>query len=602
MQFALLLAAADASTLSSLRGGAAPTQLITSAGELQAAPIAEVVDGGAQMAVVASVGGKGAGRALLNALFDTEFDASALGEAPGAWVSGSPSSPGVLLLDTEGAPAPPPPEGKAKPKGAPADACKLASFSFALADAVLVHAPCVAPSADELRAAYEEYFTQHLSVLSSKEGAPPAARTLLVHVAAAGEDGGESAWRDAAAAAWAAAVAPTELKDAEMGAHFDLEYAALPHPKLQPAEFAAAAAELSARLRSLRGSEYSKDLRPATFGGAAAAAWKSASSALDGQPPAAWLKERFWAARAYEGGYAVGQSKIAPMAKLVGRDKVVVDFGAKAGALVADAMATFDGGVADCGDGAAALIAQRRGRLLKALHADVAELFSKQNRLITVKAVEKYKAGLLNAVARAGKVEEWQLESLRGAAERWCAAAPAPAPPRRAAAAPPPNPPHPFAAASASAQVRQPAAPVVRGGARRPDRGRAHRVVQPYAHRHRYQVPRESRRPARGDRGDAPQDGGRRQGAPRPALRPLARRRRPLEVVRRPGRRPVVRRLHVGPQLGAPDVLERRQRPQPGRHRPPLLPLAAEAQLRHCPLRWSTGRRERTHAARRRVV
>ena len=119
MQFALLLAAADASTLSSLRGGAAPTQLITSAGELQAAPIAEVVDGGAQMAVVASVGGKGAGRALLNALFDTEFDASALGEAPGAWVSGSPSSPGVLLLDTEGAPAPPPPEGKAKPKGAP---------------------------------------------------------------------------------------------------------------------------------------------------------------------------------------------------------------------------------------------------------------------------------------------------------------------------------------------------------------------------------------------------------------------------------------------------------------------------------------------------
>ena len=439
MQFALLLAAADASTLSSLRGGAAPTQLITSAGELQAAPIAEVVDGGAQMAVVASVGGKGAGRALLNALFDTEFDASALGEAPGAWVSGSPSSPGVLLLDTEGAPAPPPPEGKAKPKGAPADACKLASFSFALADAVLVHAPCVAPSADELRAAYEEYFTQHLSVLSSKEGAPPAARTLLVHVAAAGEDGGEGAWRDAAAAAWAAAVAPTELKDAEMGAHFDLEYAALPHPKLQPAEFAAAAAELSARLRSLRGSEYSKDLRPATFGGAAAAAWKSASSALDGQPPAAWLKERFWAARAYEGGYAVGQSKIAPMAKLVGRDKVVVDFGAKAGALVADAMATFDGGVADCGDGAAALIAQRRGRLLKALHADVAELFSKQNRLITVKAVEKYKAGLLNAVARAGKVEEWQLESLRGAAERWCAAAPAPAP--RRAAAPPPRPP-----------------------------------------------------------------------------------------------------------------------------------------------------------------
>ena len=191
------------------------------------------------------------------------------------------------------------------------------------------------------------------------------------------------------------------------GRALDLEYADLPHPKLQPAEFAAAAAELSARLRSLRGSEYSKDLRPATFGGAAAAAWKSASSALDGQPPAAWLKERFWAARAYEGGYAVGQSKIAPMAKLVGRDKVVVDFGAKAGALVADAMATFDGGVADCG-GAAALIAQR-ARLLKALHADVAELFSKQNRLITVKAVQ-YKAGLLNAVARAGKVE-WQLEA-----------------------------------------------------------------------------------------------------------------------------------------------------------------------------------------------
>ena len=76
------------------------------------------------------------------------------------------------------------------------------------------------------------------------------------------------------------------------------------------------------------------------------------------------------------------------------------------------------------------LCAQRRGRLLKALHADVAALVSKQNRLITVKAVEKYKAGRLNAVARAGKVEEWQLESLRGAAERWCAAAPNPAAPR----------------------------------------------------------------------------------------------------------------------------------------------------------------------------
>ena len=81
------------------------------------------------------------------------------------------------------------------------------------------------------------------------------------------------------------------------------------------------------------------------------------------------------------------------MAKLVGRDKVVVDFGAKAGALIKSAMGTFDAGVADCGDGAAALIAQRRGRLLKALQGDVAELFSKQNRLITVKAVEKYKAG-----------------------------------------------------------------------------------------------------------------------------------------------------------------------------------------------------------------
>ena len=100
--------------------------------------------------------------------------------------------PGVLLLDTEARRAAAA-GGEGEAEGRAGGRVQLASFSFALADAVLVHAPCVAPSADELRAAYEEYFTQHLSVLSSKEGAPPAARTLLVHVAAAGEDGGEGA-------------------------------------------------------------------------------------------------------------------------------------------------------------------------------------------------------------------------------------------------------------------------------------------------------------------------------------------------------------------------------------------------------------------------
>ena len=99
-------------------------------------------------------------RRLLNAVFGTSFATELTLGAPaesssGAWLAASPST-GALVVETV-------PTDAAGESRSAADACKLASFSLALADAVIVHAPCVAPSPALVKAEFERLFSHHLA-------------------------------------------------------------------------------------------------------------------------------------------------------------------------------------------------------------------------------------------------------------------------------------------------------------------------------------------------------------------------------------------------------------------------------------------------------
>ena len=143
-----------ASNLLVLRGGAAPLQIVTGRGVVVpegAAAIAEASSSGSDLSIIASVGGQSRGRKLLNALFDSEFSTTlSLGpveeSAAGAWVSAAPNAPNIVLLDTE--PSDVLAEGARR---SPAEASKLASLSFSIADAILVHSPGTAPSEAALK-------------------------------------------------------------------------------------------------------------------------------------------------------------------------------------------------------------------------------------------------------------------------------------------------------------------------------------------------------------------------------------------------------------------------------------------------------------------
>ena len=399
--------------LASIINAEAPAQLISGRGEF-AAPTAAAVAGslpaGSSVSVVASLGGSARGRRLLNAVFGTSFATELTLGAPdddsaGAWLAASPST-GALVVETV-------PTDAAGESRSAADACKLASFSLALADAVIVHAPCVAPSPALVKAEFERLFSHHLAA-GGAEGAVP---TLLVHVGEPVASGGLSAVGVAKAAkeAWASASSSTELKGKQFDELFELETIELPSSSATDmgGEFEEGVAAIKSRLSGLSG-----QLKPGGFVEAAASAWQAAGSSLDEQPSEAWLEERFLAARAYESAYEHAQSTLRKWSPTVAKGGLVKGFGSDAAEVMQSSLAKFDAGVAASSAAAAPMLAQRRTRLQKALVNDITELFTKQHRQLSLTTITKFKAQLLKVQARAGNVAEWQQEGLRRNAEK----------------------------------------------------------------------------------------------------------------------------------------------------------------------------------------
>ena len=197
-------AAAPLTRLIGLRGGGSPVQLIDATGSLNKGAAAEAAAGASSdLTLIASVGAQARGRRLLNDLFGTEFSTGA--SDSGAWLAVEGS---LAMLATQGSVT-------AEEVRDGADADKLASFSLALAGAVLVHTPST-PSGAQLQAVYESLFAQRAAL---KDAAP--AKLLLLHVG----EGEEAAVRKACAAAWKAASAASAQPDAAFEDHFELECA-----------------------------------------------------------------------------------------------------------------------------------------------------------------------------------------------------------------------------------------------------------------------------------------------------------------------------------------------------------------------------------------
>ena len=411
---------ASATSVLSLRGGAAsdPVQLINGAGELlasSASSVAGTLPGGSSVSVVASIGGSHRARKLLNAVFGTSYPTDVVlgsqgGSSAGAWLAASPST-GTLVVETR----PCAPSGE---KRAAADSCKLASFSLALADAVIVHAPAVAPSAALLRETYERLFSHHLAAGQGaiEADADAGSKTVLVHVSEGFGQVSESDVARACRDAWASASAATELRGMAFGDVFDLEVVTV--PSTDPEGFSAGVAAIKSRLAGLGGGFAPKVARPGVFAEAAQSAWTAAGTHLDSEPSEVWLRERFLAARSYEAAYAEAQSTLRKWAPIVSKGNIVRGFGPAASAMLEGALATFDAGVSECSAASAPMLAQRRTRLQKALQNDVQELFTKQQRQLTVSTMNKFKAQLLKVMARGGTVADWQQEGLRRNAEK----------------------------------------------------------------------------------------------------------------------------------------------------------------------------------------
>jgi len=160
-------AATPLTRLIGLRGGGSPVQLIDATGSLNKGAAAEAAAGASSdLTLIASVGAQARGRRLLNDLFGTEFSTGA--SDSGAWLAVDGS---LAMLATQGSVT-------AEEVRDGADADKLASFSLALAGAVLVHTPST-PSGAQLQAVYESLFAQRAAL---KDAAP--AKLLLLHVGA----------------------------------------------------------------------------------------------------------------------------------------------------------------------------------------------------------------------------------------------------------------------------------------------------------------------------------------------------------------------------------------------------------------------------------
>lgn len=388
----------------------APVQIVSGSGELLSSAgskVANTLPGGSSVSVVASVGGGHRGRRLLNAVFGTSYPTDlSLGapdeKAAGAWLAASPST-GALVVETR-------PLSSSGETRSSADSDKLASFSLALADAVIVHPPAVGPSAALVKETYERLFSHHLAAAQGSLPAADGSKTVLVHVTDATVEGALS---DAEAVrackeAWVSAASMTELKGTAFSDCFEIEV-------VDVSDLERGVAAIRSKLSGVGGA---KVARPGDFGAAASSAWQAAGSALGEAPSEEWLRERFLAARSYEAAYGQAQRTLRKWAPAVSKGKLVGGFGPDAAAMLESAMATFDAGVSECSGASAGMIAQRRSRLQKALQNDVAELLSKQHRQLTVRTVNKYKSQLVSVMGRSGAVADWQQEGLRRNAEK----------------------------------------------------------------------------------------------------------------------------------------------------------------------------------------
>ena len=145
-------AATPLTRLIGLRGGGSPVQLIDATGSLNKGAAAEAAAGASSdLTLIASVGAQARGRRLLNDLFGTDFSTGA--SDSGAWLAVDGS---LAMLATQGSVT-------AAEVRDGADADKLASFSLALAGAVLVHTPST-PSDAQLQAVYESLFAQRAAL------------------------------------------------------------------------------------------------------------------------------------------------------------------------------------------------------------------------------------------------------------------------------------------------------------------------------------------------------------------------------------------------------------------------------------------------------
>lgn len=399
----------------SLRGGALaaePLQLISQQGEFNTAvaeQAATVPTSGAPLLVVASVGGKLRGRRLLNALFDTSFrtqlqpgDSSS---STGAWVAASPSVPGLVLVDTE--------------QTGIDDECALAAFCCAVADAVLVHTPCVSPSPAVLRDAYEKLFVQHLSIRGSTPVAPEA-KTMLVHVHH--QEGDAAALQKAATkaceVAWEAATASTELKGTPLGSLFHLEHVALPSATFDAERFDVTVADLRTKLRSLHTDGLGKATAPSAFGSLASSAWDAAQAVGSSRPSVQLLQDRLAVATAFDQASSVTHAELSKMAEQVASDRVLAHFGRDVDALLTKAAAVYDNRVIDCSPVSVDLVSRQRERMLKSVQTEARELFVKQHRLLTLETLGMYKNQMLKVMARAGTAEQFVQDRLRRNAEK----------------------------------------------------------------------------------------------------------------------------------------------------------------------------------------
>ena len=391
-----------ACALLAVGAGAETVNLITGGGDFAASAATTALSslpGGSSVSVVASLGGSAHGRRLLDAAFGTDFGADAASE--GALMAASPST-SSLVLDVR-------PAETFDEERSPADSCKLSSFSLALADVVIIHSPCVAPSFGLVKDEFERIFSHHLQA-----GAAESGPILLVHVGEPVETGGLSAAEVTRACkdAWTRASGFTETRGRPFEDVFELELIEM------PSSASAGVDEGVAALRSLLSARGAGKVgKPGAFVDAATAAWQ-AVAASTAKPSETWLRERFLGARAYEMAYDGAQATLRQWMPTIAKGKLVRGFGEAAAAVLSDALATFDAGASSCSAGSAAMLAQRRARLAKALQNDIAELFSKQHRQLTLSTLARFKAQMMRVQSRSGAVAEWQQEGLRRSAEK----------------------------------------------------------------------------------------------------------------------------------------------------------------------------------------